>query len=297
MAVPVVGALVHLVGLTAWPGDGTAAAGPIEQAIIGGDDSDPGEYPATGALVRGNSFTCTATLVAPDVVVTAAHCLDGGGWGDLTFTLDADLTDSIDGRIPVLASHPHPDFHLQGAEYTRMGRRNDVGVAILEEPILDVPVERLDSRAYFDEVEEVRLTLCGYGRDYWSTPSTAGVKRDGTIRVEVSNGWELQSTDEDPQPCKGDSGGPLFVPTDEGRLLAGVVSRASGDSAMCDTGAIYTRAAPYVDWIADAATDRDEGGCSASGTGGGPCWPALLAGLVFSARRGRRRRSTGDPPR
>lgn len=263
--------------------------GTFEQAIIGGEAADPGEYPATGALVRGRSYRCTATLIAPDVALTAAHCLEGDGWGDFGFTLDDDLTRDVTDIIPAMVTHQHPDFHFEGNEYTKIGRRNDVGVVILEEPIFGVGVEKLDvSEEATSLAAGTELFLCGYGRDKWSVATTAGLKRDGSVFVDVATSWELQSIDEDPQPCKGDSGGPLFAETSRGRRIAGLVSRASGDSHMCDTGAIYTRVAPYADWIREASMDRDTG-CAVGKRGSSSLatWTFALAALLVTRRRRR----------
>lgn len=257
----------------------------VEPAIIGGESTDPGEYAATGALVRGRTYRCTATLIAPDVAITAAHCLVDQGWGDFSFTLDADLTDSIDDLIPILAFHEHPDYHAGGAQ-DRIGQRNDIGVLILAQPIEGIEVERLDVGGDpYSLSDGSELSLCGYGRDAWSNQRTAGVKRDAVVYVDDMTTWELQSVDEDPQPCKGDSGGPLFAETADGRRIAALVSRAVGAENMCASGAIYTRIEPYIDWVEQASLDRDNGGCAAAAGGGGGAWIALLGWLVMARRR------------
>jgi uncharacterized protein (TIGR03382 family) len=257
--------------------------GDLEQAVVGGEATEPGEYPATGALVQGYSYRCTATLIAPDIAITAAHCMEEGGYGDFGFTLDENLKVTIDDVIPVLVHHQHPDFHLEG-EYQQISKRNDVAVVILEQPVEDVPVERLDDRgdvASLSTGDELRL--CGYGRERWSDRGSAGIKRDATVYVAGMSVFELQSIDEDPQPCRGDSGGPLFVEREDGRWLTGLVSRAVGDNYRCASGAIYTRVEPYIEWIESAALDRDTG-CSAAGQSG-PAWLALLGWLSLARRR------------
>ena len=273
------------------PGVGCVAdaIGSAEQAIIGGELSDPGDYAATGALVRGLSYRCTATLIAPDVAITAGHCLVDEGFGDFGFTLDPDLTDGIEDLVPLVAHHQHPEFQADGEELTRLGQRNDVGVIILAEPIEGVAVEAIESGSEPAGVIELRggmeMTVCGYGRDEWSTARTAGVKRDAVVLADLVDTWELQTASENPQPCRGDSGGPLFVETAGGRRLAGLVSRASGGSKMCDSGTIYTRVAPYADWIDEASLDRDSG-CAVGGGARGAWVPALL--LLLLALRSRR---------
>ncbi len=275
-------------------GDDAEEVGSIDRAIVGGDSSEPGEYAATGALVRGLSYRCTATLIAPDVAVTAAHCLADQGFGDFSFTLDADLSDGPDDLVPVLVYHQHPDFQVDGDELAEIGKRNDVGVIILAEPFDGVAVEQLDTGEQLASAPAalssgMELALCGYGRAQWSEAGTSGVKRDAVVFVGGINEWELQTTGEDPQPCRGDSGGPVFARSGDGRRIAGLVSRATGSTSMCNTGAIFTRVAPYAEWIAEASRDRDTG-CAIGGGGGGAVWPlvALLCALFARASIARR---------
>ncbi|HKE13949.1 MAG TPA: trypsin-like serine protease [Kofleriaceae bacterium] len=279
----------------------TDRVGDARESVIGGESSDPGAYPATGALLHGLAYRCTATLIAPDVAITAAHCLAEGGFGDFGFTLDADLGDGMGHPIEVLAHHQHPEFRETAEELTRMGQRNDVGVVILAEPIEGVAVEELDlgldpGGADGDLESGSALTLCGYGRDQWATSETAGVKREGVLHVDRVGDWELETTHDGPQACRGDSGAPLFAETSDGRVIAGLVSRAVGDSHMCDSGGIHTRVAPYAEWIAQASRDRDVGGCQAGGggTGGAGAAFALLAACALAVR-GRRRHARSSP--
>ncbi|HKE16605.1 MAG TPA: trypsin-like serine protease [Kofleriaceae bacterium] len=265
-----------------------AAPAGAGEPVVGGESSDPGEYPATGALVRGVSYRCTATLIAPDVAITAAHCLVDEGFGDFSFTLDPDLNDDLDGLVPVIAFHQHPYFHSEG-DFNELAQRNDLGVFILERPIESIAPESLGDMAdNLSLTSGSEMQLCGYGRDTWADTSSDGVKRDALVHVDMMTPWELQSADEDPQPCRGDSGGPVFVETAGGRRIAGVVSRAVGGERMCSTGAIYTRVAPYLAWVETASLDRDMGGCSATRGSGCP-WLALLGSLALVGRRRARR--------
>ena len=59
-------------------------AGSVQQPIINGEPVDSDVFPSAAQLIIGGSLqgqqikspVCTATLVAPDVVLTAAHCLE-----------------------------------------------------------------------------------------------------------------------------------------------------------------------------------------------------------------------------
>jgi len=254
--------------------------------IIGGGRSDPSAFPATGMLVVGTHLQCTATLIAPDVALTAAHCLRQPEFGSLGFTLDADASDGTDDVVPIALFHPHPDFDDGVDAFIDLAVRNDIGIFILEHPIEGVVPAQIDTPINETVIGAGSpLALCGYGWTFWLNGSAAQ-KRDAEVVVDRAKDFEFSTTAIDPQPCTGDSGGPLFVDGPDGRRIVGIVSRAMGTSRMCDTGAIITRVAPYAAWIAEASRDRDRG-CDAGGGGGGAILP-LGALCAMNARRRRR---------
>lgn len=265
--------------------DRTATA---SQAIIGGETSDPSAFPATGMLVVGNEMTCTATLIAPDVALTAGHCLETPMFGDFGFTLDTDASDGIADVIPARAYHQHPDFNDSVDEFVDLSTRNDIGLIILEQPVENVAPEAIDAPGLMTVFDSgTQLAMCGYGRLVWHSSSFA-LKRDAEVIVDRTGDHEFATTAVDPQPCNGDSGAPLFADTPSGRRIVGVVSRAMGRSVMCNTGAIITRVGPYAQWIVEASLDRDPGDCNA---GGGSS--LLPLGVMWALNAWRRRR----PPR
>lgn len=78
---------------------------------------------------RTENGTCSAILIAPDVVATAAHC--GGDIGDLIFRPG----DKRGGRIfPVTRIERHP-FYDQNSARIEWRYRFDVAVARLSEPV------------------------------------------------------------------------------------------------------------------------------------------------------------------
>lgn len=249
-------------------------------AIIGGTIAGPNEFPSTGMLLANNTLVCTATLIAPDVALTAAHCLTPPLFGAFAFTLDPDASDGTDDVVPVRFTHQHPDFD-HGVNLD-LAVRNDIGVIILDRPIVGVQPATFDSPLFHTTIDSGnQLSVCGYGRALWYTGAHAQ-KRDAVMFVDRIESHEFSTTPSDPQPCIGDSGAPLFIDDPDARRIVGVVSRAVGASDMCDTGAIITRVGPYAQWIRDASNDRDAG-CSAGG--GASLLPLGALGVLRLRRR------------
>jgi secreted trypsin-like serine protease len=72
-------------------------------------------------------------------------------------------------------------------------------------------------------------------------------------------------TDQLGDSCYGDSGGPLYVPTEEGDFLVGLVSRGRSDVERdCGDGGVYTLLSAYLPWIVATAGGRFEPGATLS---------------------------------
>ncbi len=282
-----------------------------QQPVIGGTLTPEGMYPATGALVLNDGYgyqpTCTGTLIAPDAVLTAGHCVDdlftNGAVPSFTLALNANGV-SADQVYAGLSSHPHPSFDINTLP-TGIGRWYDIAVLKLAQPVPDAAVEILPT------VEEaallapdLMLQLVGYGLTSNDT-FDLGVKYHGEGRLrEVAEAELLISDPGTQQNCNGDSGGPALVDLGEGLRIVGVVSRSPDDNPVCDHGGVDTRTDSYLDFIhglvdvecgglADpcpcSGPNCPSGGCQAGAAGsGGAAGLILVAGALLIAIRRRR---------
>ncbi len=193
--------------------------GSSQEAIVGGTET--AEWPAIGAYLidGGNSGICTATLVAPDVLLTAAHCADGAGELDTWTNAPNAWASSSDEWVAVREAVLHPLYEVGESWYA-----HDLAVLLLDEPVTDIeyiPVNTLD----FDHTWTGRsLHYVGYGSDTTYQGPGAGIKRETDIPILDYYQEFFYGFAEGTNTCSGDSGGPALVELDGHLYVAGVLS-------------------------------------------------------------------------
>jgi len=211
------------------------------QAIVGGWDSAQN---GVVALVGPTGVVCTGTVIAPHVVLTAAHCHDAGAIA-VAFGIDPGAPSAV-ARISAFLTHPAFDAATLS---------NDVGAAILETV---APSAGSVRPLYRDPLPpgfaQAAVLVAGYGATGTTAPSR---RREGWASVTSVASTTFTTKRGPSQPCRGDSGGPAFVDTNErpgGPFLVGVIS--SGDPS-CSATTTYTRVdaviASFVDPVVVAA--------------------------------------------
>ncbi|MCA9546685.1 MAG: trypsin-like serine protease, partial [Myxococcales bacterium] len=251
------------------PVEPVPAVGANQIPIVGGL-AEPG-HPAVGALAqvvggRYNGPFCTATLIAPTWVLTAAHCLEGlrrsgqpAEPANVVFVVgpDARARDNAAPRDgvthPVAAFHQHPGFI-----YGSVLQVDDLALYALAEPVADVaplPLWRQPMEALGPGTE---LLYVGYGANDGVRRTGTGLKRARTLALTGVFPAHYLTDQPEGGTCYGDSGGPGLLLGDGPPAVVGVNSTVTGTTpagAQCMELSSQTRVDAYQTWI-----DRVMGG-------------------------------------
>jgi hypothetical protein len=215
---------------------------------------------AVAALVRDGEPICTATLVAPDVLLTAAHCVE------IAPTHAFFGAAPPDGEmVPVVWSDQHPDFDPVTLEH-------DLAVAVLAEPAAAAPWPLPDGP--LDPLPGRPLRLVGFGA-VGADDTGPALRRTGASVIDSASAVEFRFGPSPSQTCAGDSGGPAFVVEDGVEVLVGVTSSGDPDCA------VHARDARVDVEVDGFLAPYGDPGCSASP-------PLVLVGMLGGWLRARR---------
>lgn len=211
-------------------------------SIVGGQTTNA--FPAVGALTRSGGTHCTGTVVAPRLVVTAAHCLVGVSASSLRFVLGARVSQPT-ASIKVASIEAHPN-------YDDNALTNDIGVVRLASDAPVTPVKML--RSMDSSWIGRELVFVGYGVSNGYQQSGAGTKRFVRMPVEGVSAKQFEYGVPGKNTCNGDSGGPAFAEINGEPFLAGVTSY--GD-AYCTQYGVDTRVDAFKSFIGAGSGSTD----------------------------------------
>jgi V8-like Glu-specific endopeptidase len=194
-----------------------------------------------GSKYYGGWF-CSGTLIAPNAVLTAAHCA--------SFLGDTEGQFKVGGAIYKTSrtfAHPNYDSDAVG-EVTA----NDIAVLRLATDVVGVEPSPIYREA---PTVGTPLTLVGYGAGgdgSFGHDGTYGVKRVGTTSIDVVKStlieWFFTNSGES-NTAPGDSGGPAFVSVGGAYHVAGVTSGGYRPDAAFGDQSFDTRVDAYASWI------------------------------------------------
>jgi secreted trypsin-like serine protease len=246
------------------PGSG----GSTSQPIYNGFPPDAPEHDAVvglhrladrGASVYVSPF-CSGTLIEPDVVVTAAHCLNVGKNRKVRTMNPADLAIYVgdDPSADILDHLYLTTETLIFPSYNPIALRNDIALVRLSGDITEpvTPVDNLPASTGFTSADVGTLiNMAGFGE---TETGSSGVKLQvdvtlGSLGCYVSgcpdSGYtatQIAYAQSAAGPCFGDSGGPAFAYRGGVPYVGAVTSY--GDS-NCTIYGVSTRVDAFESWI------------------------------------------------
>ena len=224
-------------------------------ALVGGAQIARGDIVRQVVMIKGARGThCTGTVLARDIVLTAAHCTSEAT--GLTVSRSSDAGEESYKVVAVVTNlqydvRSHPKF--QAAV--------DLALLKLESPLSDPKPVMMRGRV---PLPGERFIVAGFGITASGSLAGLGTLQTATL-IAVGEPSSLQLRLADPASrggavlgvgsCDGDSGGPVFGWSGDRFVLIGVLSWSNGPNMSTGCGGItgVTPLAPHREWIVKTA--------------------------------------------
>ncbi|XP_068860499.1 coagulation factor VII [Aphelocoma coerulescens] len=229
--------------------------------IVGGLICPPGECPWQALIIQDQREKCGGTLLSPEWVVTAAHCLEYTHPKQLRVRLGEhkinvdEKTEQESGVARMIIHEGYMNGHVN----------NDIALLNLETPVnltdYVVPICLPEKRFAVYELSTIKFsTVSGWGRLIDGGATSSVLMRVDLPRVktqECEKETNLNITENmfcagdlsgAKDSCKGDSGGPHATQYKNTWFLTGIVSWGKGCAVEGRYG-VYTRVSKYIDWL------------------------------------------------
>jgi secreted trypsin-like serine protease len=279
LGIAVLGAILALALTAAAAQDAQGASAKAHASIINGEPASIADFPWLAFIVAENEFSCTGTVIAPRVVLTAAHCVQDLERGGFTppgnyrvVTGRADIKSDEGGNVlGVVETHVFPRFDPGPT-------RGDAALLVLASPTTapPIPLATAADSALYEGGATVLLAGWGLTRPgatsaptnlHWASnvvldPATCK-RRTRSFYPPFSPAAQMCTADPPDRTnggCFGDSGGPVIAQRADGSPVElGIVS-TGGPRCSTQVPNIFTRADLGAGWAAGWVTAIESGG-------------------------------------
>jgi len=214
-------------------------------------------YPAVGALTfksgfqYGGSF-CTATLIAPSWVITAAHCLVDANASETAFYVGNDARPLQNGAAPSNGAFYPAERFVVHPQYDADRLENDIALVKLSSNVSGVNPYSFNESNLGPYRGQSALYV-GFGVDDGLTERGGGLKRSTSMAISAIYTQSFLTAYAGSGTCFGDSGGPAFLTIGGATKVVGLTSAGAGCSGFncdpCKTDSINTRTDAFGAWI------------------------------------------------
>ena len=231
------------------------SAGRMRPLIVGGDEATPGEFPFIVSLQASRHF-CGGSLIASNWILTAAHCVQGGGVRRVVIGAhDLSRLEQAEVFQPKRVI-PHPQYNATKTDFDYALIQLDGNSQF---PPIRLASENLNEQEF--NGNPPLLTVAGWGatkEGSWSTSrrlQKVNVPYVSLADCELSYPGDITSQmlcagfpEGGKDSCQGDSGGPLVGYQNGDAYLVGVVSWGRGCARPRYYG-VYANVAAQWHWI------------------------------------------------
>ncbi|XP_059056331.1 vitellin-degrading protease-like [Achroia grisella] len=226
--------------------------------IVGGEDIEISDAPYQASVIHYNRHVCGGTIIARDIIITAAHCMMVPDIEQYTVRVGSSYSTHGGDIYQVGDVARHPGFSFNKMD-------NDIAVIWLSTPIIfNENVSSIDLFEHDEELEDGELaTITGWGDTaegggHPDILQRALVPKVNNEKCHLAYAPEYTITSNmlcagypegGKDACQGDSGGPLMY----NNKLAAVVSWGIG-CARPDYPGVYAKVSAFRGWLDEKIT-------------------------------------------